>query len=164
VLGSTALVMAGLGLFDASDSILCINGISVDLTSTLKPIALMIVGFAMALSVLVLFNLTDMNISERVREIATLEVLGYGNNEVYGYIFREVFISASFGVALGIPAGVGLLAFLFVYLKFGALSDINWYSYLLTVGLSFIFIVIVDLLLMKKIKSIDMNESLKSIE
>ncbi|MFA6861616.1 MAG: FtsX-like permease family protein [Bacilli bacterium] len=164
VLGSTALVMAGLGLFDASDSIVSINGISVDLTSTLKPIALMIVGFAMALSVLVLFNLTDMNISERVREIATLEVLGYGDREVYGYIFREVFISASFGVALGIPAGVGLLAFVFIYLKFGSLSDINWYSYLLTIGLSFIFIVIVDLLLMKKIKSIDMKESLKSIE
>jgi putative ABC transport system permease protein len=164
VLGSTALVMAGLGIYDVSGAVLEINGISVDLTGTLKPIALIVVFFAMALSVLVLFNLTNMNIGERQKEIATLKVLGYKTLEVDGYVFREILAMAVMGILLGIPTGLGLLYFIFKYLDFGSIADIKWYSYFLAFFISLSFIGIVDLLLARKIHHIDMNESLKSVE
>jgi putative ABC transport system permease protein len=164
VLGSSALVMAGLGIYDVSGAVLDIDGIKVNLTSTLQPIALIVIFFAMALSVLVLFNLTNMNIGERQKEIATLKVLGYKTLEVDSYVFREIFAMSLMGIILGIPTGLGLLYFIFKYLDFGSIADIKWSSYLLAIVISLSFIGIVDLLLSRKIHKIDMNDSLKSVE
>ena len=164
VLGSLALVMAGLGIYDVSGAVLDIDGIKVNLTSTLQPIALIVIFFAMALSVLVLFNLTNMNIGERQKEIATLKVLGYKTLEVDSYVFREIFAMSLMGIILGIPTGLGLLYFIFKYLDFGSIADIKWSSYLLAFVISLSFIGIVDLLLSRKIHKIDMNDSLKSVE
>lgn len=164
VLGSSALVMAGLGIYDVSGAVLDIDGIKVNLTSTLQPIALIVIFFAMALSVLVLFNLTNMNIGERQKEIATLKVLGYKTLEVDSYVFREIFAMSLMGIILGIPTGLGLLYFIFKYLDFGSIADIKWSSYLLAFVISLSFIGIVDLLLSRKIHKIDMNDSLKSVE
>lgn len=164
VAGSSALVMAGFGLYDVSKKDLVIGGITMNISSTLSPVAIIIVFFALLLCMLVLFNLTNMNIQERKREIATLEVLGYYNGEVYGYIFREIILMSLMGIIIGIPLGVGLLEFVFSYLDFGGLADVEWYSYLLAFGCSFLFILLISLMLTKKIKAIDMNESLKSIE
>lgn len=164
VAGSSALVMAGFGLYDVSKKDLIIGGILMNISSTLSPVALIIVIFALLLCMLVLFNLINMNIQERKREIATLEVLGYFNIEVYGYIFREVIIMSLIGIIVGIPLGVGLLAFIFNYLNFGGLGDVEWYSYFFAFGCTFIFVILVSFMLIGKIKSIDMNESLKSIE
>lgn len=164
VMGSTALVMAGLGLYDSAGTGFEIDGNVINIESTLKPISLMIVGFALALSVLVLYNLTNMNIGERKREIATLKVLGYTNLETANYIYREILVMATFGIGLGIPLGLGLIYFIFTYLKFGSITNIKWYSYVGTIVLSYIFVVIVDLSLFNKINDIDMNDSLKSME
>jgi len=164
VLGSSALVMAGFGIYDVSGAVLDIDGIKVNLTSTLQPIALIVIFFAMALSVLVLFNLTYMNIGERQKEIATLKVLGYKTLEVDSYVFREIFAMSLMGIILGIPTGLGLLYFIFKYLDFGSIADIKWSSYLLAFVISLSFIGIVDLLLSRKIHKIDMNDSLKSVE
>lgn len=164
VSGSTALIMAGLGLNDVSKQPIFINGIYMDIGDALTPISIAIIIFALALCILVLFNLTNMNIGERKREIATLKVLGYVESEVQGYIFREILIMSIIGIILGIPLGIGLLSFIFSYLNFGSLSDISFLSYLLTIIISLIFVFIVDLLLCPKIKHIDMNDSLKSIE
>lgn len=164
VLGSSALVMAGLGIYDVSGAVLDIDGIKVNLTSTLQPIALIVIFFAMALSVLVLFNLTNMNIGERQKEIATLKVLGYKTLEVDSYVFREIFAMSLMGIILGIPTGLGLLYFIFKHLDFGSIADIKWSSYLLAFVISLSFIGIVDLLLSRKIHKIDMNDSLKSVE
>lgn len=164
VAGSSALVMAGFGLYDVSKKDLDIAGVTMNISSTLSPIAIIVVFFALLLCMLVLFNLINMNIQERKREIATLEVLGYYNGEVYGYIFREVILMSFFGIVIGIPLGIGLLAFIFNSLNFGGLADVAWYSYFLAFGCVFAFVVIVSLMLTRKIKAIDMNESLKSNE
>lgn len=164
VAGSSALVMAGFGLYDVSKKDLDINGITMNISSTLSPVAIIIVFFALLLCMLVLFNLINMNIQERKREIATLEVLGYFNIEVYGYIFREIVLMSFMGIVIGIPLGIGLLAFIFNYLNFGGLSDVTWYSYFLAFGCTFLFVVLVSFMLIRKIKAIDMNESLKSVE
>lgn len=162
VMGSTALVMAGIGLYDVCNGNFA--GILAGMADTLSLLSIVIIIFAAVLCILVVYNLTNMSISERKREIATLEVLGYYDYEVFGYIYREILIMAFIGVLLGVPLGAGVLAFLFDYLAFGSMSGIHWYSYLIAAAVTFVFIGIVDIILMPKIKKIDMNESLKVAE
>lgn len=162
VAGSTALVLAGLGLHDVSQGVDA--GDFAGFVDTVSLVSFVIILFAAALCVLVIYNLTNMNIGERKREIATLKVLGYHNIEVSMYIYREVLVMAIFGIILGLPLGFALLYFVFGYLEFGSASMVKWYSYLLTVGLVLVFVVCVDLLLHRKIRNIDMNDSLKILE
>ena len=136
----------------------------IDVSSTLKLVSFAIILFALALCILVLFNLTNMSIGERKREIATLKVLGYIDLEVYGYIFREILVMSIFGIILGLPLGFGLIAFIINYLDFGSINSIKWYSYISTIILVICFVGVVDLMLCHKIKKIDMNDSLKSTE
>lgn len=162
VAGSTALVLAGFGLRDVSldPDATKIAGFA----DTFELISFVVILFAAALCVLVIYNLTNLNIGERKREIATLEVLGYYDGEVAGYIYREVAIMALFGVILGLPLGFGLCWFVFEYLDFGSVTMIKWYSYLITAGVTLLFVVFVFLLLYPKIKKVDMNDSLKTLE
>ncbi|MFR5062019.1 MAG: ABC transporter permease [Christensenellales bacterium] len=162
VAGSTALVLAGFGLRDVS-----LNedvGILAGFADTFALISMVIILFAAALCVLVIYNLTNMNISERKREIATLKVLGYRDSEVSGYIYREVLIMAVFGIIIGLPLGFGLLYFVFGYLDFGSVSMVKWYSYLISAILVLVFVGFVDLLLFRKIRKVNMNDSLKTLE
>ncbi len=164
ICGTTILVMAGLGLYDISSQGIVVSGFNIDNGDTIKLIALAVVFFAMALSILVLYNLTTMNIGERKRDIATLEVLGYINPEVNGFIYREIFIMSLIGIIVGIPLAIVFLNIVFTMLDFGKISDINWYSYILAFVISVIFVVIVIFITKHKIKKVDMNESLKSVE
>lgn len=161
---ATLLVMAGLGLYDVADQDIIINGFKIDSNETIKVISLAIIVFALLLSVLVLYNLTTMNIGERVREVATLKVLGYNTNEVRGFIYREIFITALIGVIIGIPLGVTFLDMVFRMMEFGGVESIKVTSYLLSFVISVVFIFVVFILTQNKIKNIDMNASLKSID
>ena len=161
---STLLVMAGLGLYDVAKGDLVVEGFRIDSTDTIKVISIAIIIFALLLSILVLYNLTTMNIGEREREIATLKVLGYQVNEVNGFIYREIFIMSLIGIIIGIPLGVLFLLLVFNMMNFGSISDIKWTSYILALVISILFIFIVFLLTKKKIKRVDMNDSLKSID
>lgn len=161
---STLLVMAGLGLYDVAKGDLVVEGFRIDSTDTIKVISIAIIIFALLLSILVLYNLTTMNIGEREREIATLKVLGYQVNEVNGFIYREIFIMSLIGIIIGIPLGVLFLLLVFNMMNFGSISNIKWTSYILALVISILFIFIVFLLTKKKIKRVDMNESLKSID
>lgn len=158
VSGSTALLFAGLALFD---NIKYIKGGSF---ASLNLIATIIIIAAAALSILVTYNLTNMNIEERKREIATLKVLGYKKSELLGYIYRETFINATIGIIIGLPLGYVAVKFIFDYINIGEIRTINYYIWILTFILAIIFIIITDLLLIKKINEIDMNDSLKVIE
>ncbi len=163
VAGSTALVFAGFGLHDIAQA----DGHNVDVTmigDSLAIISVVVILFAICLCVLVIFNLTIMNIGERKRELATLKVLGYHDVEVSGYIFREIFIMATMGIIIGLPLGYALVAFVFEYLEFGSINNVQWYSYLCTVALVVVVILLVDLLLHFKYKKIDMTTSLKTVE
>ena len=155
-------MLAGFGLRDVSldDNAGFIGGFS----DTFALISTVIILFAAALCILVIYNLTNMNIGERKREIATLKVLGYRDIEVSGYIYREVLIMSIFGIIIGLPLGFGLLYFLFEYLGFGDVSMIKWYSYVISAALTLVFVGFVDLLLHRKIRKIDMNDSLKTVE
>ena len=164
VAGSTLLVMAGCGLFDTAESGgIDLPGIS-SLGDTISTLSITIVAFAALLCVLVIYNLTNMNIQERNREIATLKVLGYKEGEVRGYIYREVLIMGIMGIVLGIPLGVLFLHIVFTSLEFGSIESIHFFTYLIVFGFVLLFILIVDLLLAKKIDKVDMNDSLKTLE
>jgi len=72
---------------------------------TLDIIVIVIIIAAGSLALVVIMNLTEVNISERIREIATLKVLGFNNKEVYSYIFKEVFLLSLIGMVIGLPLG-----------------------------------------------------------
>lgn len=154
---STALVLVGLGLLD-----LCLFH---DFGSTsIMGIAVIVVIFAGLLTVLVIYTLTNINISERNREIATLMVLGYQNKEVFGYIFREIFITTFIGILFGYPLSCFLNWLVFTTIGFGTLGGISWFMWLAAPFIVTLFTWLVTLILRPKIARVDMNESLKAIE
>lgn len=122
---------------------------------------------AAALAFIVLFNLGNINISERVREIATLKVLGFYSRETGSYVFRESMVLSLMGIVVGLPLGVLLHRFVMSQLKIDMVSfqvSIFTISYLYTVVAVVGFTVCVDLMMRRKINRINMAESLKSIE
>lgn len=162
---SSALVMAGFGLLDVSKNGISISsGFVLKSSNTILYVSIVILLFAMLLSILVLYNIINMNIDERKKEIATLKVLGYKNSEVYSYIFKDVVIMAIFGILCGLPIGIVFLVFIFKLLSFGGIANVNWYSYIFTFALSLSFIFIVFLMMIKKMKNINMADSLQSRE
>ncbi len=161
---STLLVMAGLGLFDISNTDIIIDNVKVDSNETIKTISIAIIIFALMLSLLVLYNLTTLNIGEREREIATLKVLGYKIYEVEGFIYREIIFESLLGIILGIPLGVLFLYIVFTMMDFGSLKDIRVISYFIALFISILFVIVVFIFTRNKIKKVNMNTSLKSID
>ena len=160
VAGATVLAFAGLGLFNVAGSVT--SGSFAGMGDSLKPISLVIIAFAMLLCVFVIYNLTNMNIGERKREIATLAVLGYRRGEILGYIYREIMMMAVFGVLAGIGLGALFLWAVLGYLGFGSLADVKWYTYFLAFGIMMLFTGVTDLILSPKILGTDMTGSLKA--
>jgi putative ABC transport system permease protein len=156
IVGSSVLVLAGMGLFDCA--------VGYKDAGSIVAIAIVIIAFSAALSALVIYNITNINVSERNREIATLMVLGYHENEVTGYIFREVYIMSFIGAILGLPLGYVFLDFVFELINFGSIEQMNWWTWILAPLVTMIFSFLATLLIRKKIIKINMNESLKSIE
>lgn len=154
---STALVLAGLSLLD-----LCLFQ---DFGSAaIMGVAAVVVVFAGLLTAVVIYTLTNINISERNREIATLMVLGYYDGEVAGYIYREIYINSSVGIILGYPVSLLLIKIVFKVMSFGTLGGISWFIWLLAPVIVLLFTGLVTLLLHRKIIKVNMNESLKAIE
>lgn len=134
---------------------------------SLDYVVALVLASAAALAFIVLFNLGNINISERVREIATIKVLGFHRRETGAYVFRENIILCGMGIVFGLPLGVILHRFVMSQIQVDMVSFkcvIKPLSFLLTVALVLLFSVVTDLILRRKINRIDMAESLKSIE
>ena len=157
-LGSAALLFSGLALY------VSLFKTNPDIMDMIGPISVVLIVSAVLLNTVVIHNITNINIDERKREVATLMVLGYRNIEVVGYIFRELFLIVLTGALLGLPAGFGFMNLIFGYLDFGGTLNTPWYIWFSSVGLSLVSLGIADLLLFKKIHKVDMNGSLKEIE
>lgn len=137
------------------------------LTEGLDLIIVVIILCSGLLAIIVIYNLTNININERIKEIATLKVLGYQRKEVLGYIYREIIMMSFLGILFGF--GLGPLLNLFVIQKISSpgqcfsanLGGLNFlYSFLITI----VFVGIVLSLFIPKMKKIKMVESLKSVE
>ncbi|RNL41319.1 FtsX-like permease family protein [Paraeggerthella hongkongensis] len=138
-----------------------------DMLSSVNMIVVVLVVAAAALAFIVLYNLTNINITERMREIATLKVLGFTPREMNAYIFRETFLLAAIGCAVGLVLGVWMEGFVVVtaevdQVMFG--RTIHALSFLWAFLLTMLFTLLVMLAMRGKLARIDMVESLKSNE
>ena len=139
-------------------------------TSSLESVdyaVVLIIVCAAALAFVVLYNLTNINITERMRELATLKVLGFYDGELSAYIYRENVILTVFGVALGMGMGKLLHQWLVLtveidLLMFGRTLALS--SYLYAGVLTAVFSLVVNLAAHRKLKKLDMVESLKTVE
>ncbi len=129
-------------------------------------IILMVVSAAI-LAFVVLYNLNNINITERRRELATFRLLGFYNKELATYVYRENIILTVLGIILGIIMGVVLHRFVMVTVEtdvymFG--RELDFSSILIATILTVIFTVAVNAIMYFDLKKIDMVESLKSVE
>lgn len=155
---------------DDISSIEFITGISKDFNDTLDSldkVIMVLIFSAGALAFVVLYNLTNINISERIREIATIKVLGFYDEEVSRYVDRENMILTIIGTLLGLALGVFLHKFIIItteieFIMFG--REIRGVSFLYSAVLTLVFAVLVDFVMYFKLKKIDMVESLKSVD
>lgn len=135
--------------------------------SSLNYIIALVIGCAAALAFIVLYNLTNINITERIREIATIKVLGFYPGETAAYVFRENLVLTGIGALVGLGLGKWLHQFIMNTLDVDGVSfqtKITSVSYLTAVLLTFVFAMLVNGFMYFKLKKIDMAESLKSIE
>lgn len=126
-----------------------------------------IVFCAGLLAVTVLYNLTNININERIREIATIKVLGFYQKETHDYVFRESIILTLMGTVVGVPLGIWLHRFIMSVVKVDFVCfqvQISPMSFAIGIAVTILVTLIVDQLLGKKIDRINMAESLKSVE
>ena len=135
--------------------------------SRLDYIVLVVVLCAAALAFIVLYNLTNINVTERVREIATIKVLGFYQNEVAAYVFREINILSILGSLAGLGMGKALHAFVMAQIRIDSMtfsSRIAPLSYLAAFVMTLLFTAVISLGMRPRLRRIDMAESLKSIE
>ena len=135
--------------------------------SVVDAVVVVLVVSAAALAFIVLYNLTNINVSERVREIASLRVLGFTRREVHAYIFREIAITAAIGDAVGLLLGTWLENFVVTtaevdYVMFG--RTIHAASYGFAFALTMGFTLLVMLAMRRHLDAVDMVESLKSVD
>lgn len=138
-----------------------------NMLNSLDMVIVVMIVCAAALAFVVLYNLTNINLAERQREIATFKVLGFFNRETSRYIYLENIILTVLGIAAGLGLGVLLTQFIVRTVEvdnvmFG--RDIYFTSYLYAAGLTFVFSLLVNLLMSVKIRKVDMVESMKSVE
>lgn len=119
------------------------------------------------LAFIILYSLININIMERIREIATIKVLGFYKKETYNYIFREINILAAMGSAIGVPMGILLHRFVIGKIEVGGMmldKKIQLLSYIISFVMIFVFVFFTNLMMRRKIDKINMVEALKANE
>ena len=137
------------------------------LVSSLDLIVIVLILFAAALSFVILFNLANININERIRELATIKVLGFFDGEVGAYIYRENTVSALIGIASGLVLGIFFERFVVKTAEVNEVMfspDIPWFCFIIAAVFMAVFTIIVNVFLYFKLKKIDMASSMKAIE
>ena len=138
-----------------------------NMLDSLNLIVIVIIICAAGLAFIVLYNLTNINITERIREIATIKVLGFYKRETSKYVFRENMILTFFGVILGMFLGKALHIFVMNEINVDMIAfDIHILpvSYAYSVLLTFVFAIGVNAFMGRKLEKISMTESLKSVD
>lgn len=136
-------------------------------SSSLNSVVLLLICIASMMAVIVLYNLTSINISERKREIATLKVLGFKDGETNEYIYREAFILTLISTGLGLLLGIAFHHYVIDMIErdevvyFKAIKSLSFlWSFLITLVFTFVMQIVTYF----NLKKIDMIESLKSVE
>lgn len=143
-----------------------IEGIQ-DMLNNLNVIVYVMIICAAALAFVVLYNLTNINIAERKKEIATIKVLGFYNSETSAYVYRENIVLTVVGIAVGLILGIFLNNFIITTAEVDTVMfgrNITPLSFIYASIFTAIFALIVNFVMFFKIKAVNMVESLKSIE
>ena len=143
------------------------KGFFEDIMGNMGLVAVILIVSAGLLAFVVLYNLSNLNISERIRELATIKVLGFYDKEVYKYVTREVVILTIIGIILGLIGGTYLTMFIMKTCELDMLmfnTQMELYSYFIASGITVLFTVVVNWITYFSLKKIDMIESLKSVE
>ncbi|MCM1539855.1 MAG: FtsX-like permease family protein [Blautia sp.] len=134
---------------------------------SLDLIVVFVIACAAGLAFIVLYNLTNINITERIREIATIKVLGFHKGETASYVFRENMVLAAMGIVVGLPLGRLLHWFVINEIQVDMIAfdiRVRPVSYLYSVVLTYLFAWLVNRLMNGKLERISMTESLKSVD
>lgn len=134
---------------------------------SLNAIVWILIISAAALAFVVLYNLSNTNISERIREIATIKVLGFYDKEVSSYIYRESTILTAIGIVLGLIIGYFLEGYVIKTCEVDLImfsADIKFISYIYAIAITILCTIIVNIFIHFSLKKVDMIESLKSVE
>ncbi len=137
------------------------------LIQSMNKVIFLLIGLAALLAVVVIFTLTTTNLEERMREIATLKVLGFYNNEASLYIYRETIILSIFGILIGFLIGNWLHGFIIDNLSpLNAMfrPGILFSNYLLSALIPLVITGIMAIFVNRKIKEVNMLEALKSVD
>ena len=138
-----------------------------DVKKIVNMVVYLLIGMSAALALTVLFTLSNINVSERERELATIKVLGFRRKEVYSYVNKETLILTLIGILLGMPAGYGIT---YAILSNVSIADIAFNvrvsaaAYLIAATLTTAFTLLVNKITNKTLRKIDMVEALKSVE
>lgn len=138
-----------------------------NMMESLNYVIILVVVCAGALAFIVLYNLTNINITERIREIATIKVLGFYPKETSAYVFRENIFLTGISALVGLVLGKALLTFIIDQIQVDLMcfnNQIAPLSYFISFVLTFVFSALVSLAMYDKLDRISMTESLKSIE
>ena len=138
-----------------------------DMIGSMNIVVLVMIISAGALAIVVLYNLTNINLAERNREIATIKVLGFNYKETSNFVYRENIILTLFGIAIGLVLGIFLWSFVVKTVEVDTVmfgKQIHTLSYVYAFALTGAFALLVNFIMYFRIKAINMVESLKSIE
>ncbi len=138
-----------------------------NLTNSLNIVVLVLVLVSSLLAIVVLYNLTNINVSERIRELSTIMVLGFYPSEVTAYVYRETMILTTIGIFIGFVFGLLLHGFIVTTLPpESVLMDpaVKLTSYILAAGFTLAFSLVVMLIMHRRLKGINMVEALKAVE
>ncbi|MDR7855981.1 FtsX-like permease family protein [Tissierella sp.] len=134
---------------------------------SLNYVVMVMIISAGALAFVVLYNLTNVNISERIREIATIKVLGFYDSEVSAYIYRENTILTIIGTMVGLVMGVILHRFIMITVEMDNIMfglKLSFKSHIISIILTLVFAILVNFAMYYKLKNVEMVESLKSVD
>ncbi len=138
-----------------------------NMMSALDLVVITVLICAGLLAVIVLYNLTNININERIREIATIKVLGFYSGESAAYVFKENLLLSAMGSLVGLVGGYWLLRFVMSQIRVNMVwlpARLLPVSYVLAVLLTMLTACLVDFILYFKLEKINMAEALKSVE
>lgn len=138
-----------------------------DISTSLNSIVVILLGVSGALAFIVMYALTQINIEERRREIATLKVLGFTRREVRAYVYRETYILAAIGIAVGLPLGALLCGYIMDAAAFDNIiyfKTVHWRFYAYSAAFTALVTLVVTCVMRKQLSRIDMVSSLKSVD
>ena len=135
--------------------------------SSLNQTMTILVIVSVLLAIVILYNLTNINVAERIRELSTIKVLGFHNNEVTLYIYRETIVLSLVGIVLGLVSGFYLHQFLIQMISPATIlfyPQVGWEVYVIPVAAVSIILTLLGFFVNHHLRKIDMLEALKSVE